>query len=158
MPFRMMRKLHIEYAGAIYPVMNRGHQRDWVPAESPCLGNAKPEPVAKRAEPIGSDEAPPTTMTADCSQTWTRPGFRMALAFGLLLFVTGCGTLMRHDFKESMHMEGETYIATKCDFFIIATGSGLPLIVDVPISLLTDTILLPFDQAQAKKMERANTP
>jgi uncharacterized protein YceK len=74
------------------------------------------------------------------------------LLVALACLMTGCGTLARNDFKYMLE-ESDLYPATKFDIFLVQGGPlAIPFIlVDLPISLTTDTLLLPYDLATRKK-------
>ena len=82
----------------------------------------------------------------------TIPGFKGILGTVLLAaslsLATGCGTLMRGSAKngEFYDMKVAAYPATKIDGMLTGMGAYF-LIVDLPFSLVTDTLLLPYDLA-----------
>lgn len=69
----------------------------------------------------------------------------VAISFALVASVSGCGTIMgRHDGATPTGI----YPATRFDF-ITMFDSPFPvpllIVLDVPVSLVTDTIMLPAD-------------
>jgi uncharacterized protein YceK len=77
----------------------------------------------------------------------SRPRTLVALLL-FLLFGTGCGTLMRNDVKREHPMlpQASLYPATTIDLFTSrAFPIGLLFLLDLPVSLMTDTVLLPYD-------------
>ena len=81
-------------------------------------------------------------------QRWLQTGLHIVAGTAFLCSLTGCGTLMRG--SESLHLDGETYPACQADAYLIVCGL-FPAIADLPISLVTDTLLLPYDRARIHK-------
>jgi uncharacterized protein YceK len=79
---------------------------------------------------------------------------QITLAVVYVSSLTGCGTVMRGTMKESP--EFSIYPATRCDVGFVAMG-WIPLVLDLPISLATDTVLLPYDIATLPKNKHTET-
>lgn len=62
-------------------------------------------------------------------------------------FGTGCGTLTRNDVKRghSMYPHSSIYPATYVDIWGSQSPAAPLFLLDLPISLVTDTLLLPYD-------------
>jgi len=83
----------------------------------------------------------------------------VAAILSLVLFaggLSGCGTIKRNEVKEGYQMlpQSVTYPATALDFGLMAQAGfiGLVMLPDVPVSLVTDTLLLPYDLATRKRV------
>jgi uncharacterized protein YceK len=74
------------------------------------------------------------------------PALRTLLLAAILPLAAGCGTLCRNNVKEGGICLPQSSIYPACAFdgTLMANG-GLYMILDLPFSLVTDTLLLPYD-------------
>jgi len=85
--------------------------------------------------------------------TWSVPRALQSIMLAALIpSLSGCGTLNRNEVKEGgMCLPQSTiYPATALDGTLMLNG-GLYMIADLPFSLITDTLLLPYDLATRRK-------
>jgi uncharacterized protein YceK len=103
--------------------------------------------------------------------------FLVALALSGIFGLTGCGTILGRSYGSVRVDESLYYPATSYDTFIISSGGGVwaygegknvngwqeafgwglvvPLhVIDYPISIVTDTLLLPVDAERTAKAKK----
>ncbi|AGF79467.1 putative periplasmic lipoprotein [Desulfocapsa sulfexigens DSM 10523] len=92
----------------------------------------------------------------------------LTLILATITLTSGCSTILeRVTYSEENRGQLNYYPATQFDIFTIKSGGGLycspgpgtlivvPLsIIDLPISLVTDTIMLPADIARKNKIDK----
>jgi uncharacterized protein YceK len=82
-----------------------------------------------------------------------------ALALALLISLgTGCGTLTRNDVKNEYPMipHSKVYPATLFDLWMAYSPAAPLAIIDFPISIATDTLLLPYDLWTSRSSRSGN--